>query len=63
MHLGHVLLLTVFFVLFSWLFYKGYTAYKKNGWDDPFFKSGDDSHSNQFFQRNILQGTKPVRGL
>ena len=48
MHLGHILLLTVFFVLFSWLFIKGYAAFKKNGWDDPFFKSGDDSHSNHF---------------
>ena len=44
MHLVHVLLLTVFFILFSWLFHKGYTAYKKNGWDDPFFQSGDDTH-------------------
>ena len=39
-----ILLLAVFF---SWLFYKGYKAYKKNGWDDPFFK-GDDGGLNNF---------------
>ena len=22
-----------------WLFYKGYKAYKKNGWNDPFFNN------------------------
>ena len=44
--------LGIFFILllalfFSWLFYKGYKAYKKNGWDDPFFK-GDDGGFNNF---------------
>ena len=39
-----ILLLSVFF---SWLFYKGYKAYKKNCWDDPFFK-GDDGGFNNF---------------
>jgi flagellar biogenesis protein FliO len=40
MHLGQLLFLLTFIGLFSWLFYKGYKAYKKNGWDDPFFKDG-----------------------
>ena len=26
-------------VFFIWLFYKGYKAYKKNGWNDPFFNN------------------------
>jgi hypothetical protein len=26
---------------FIWLFYKGYKAYKKNGWNDPFFNNDD----------------------
>ena len=48
MHLGQILFLSILIILFSWLFIKGYTAYKKNGWDDPFFKSRDDNHSNYF---------------
>ena len=41
MHLGHVLLLLSFLLLFSWLFYKGYKAYQKNGCDDQFFNGGN----------------------
>ena len=26
-------------LFFIWLFYKGYKAYQKNGWDDDFFKN------------------------
>ena len=26
-------------LFFIWLFYKGYNAYQKNGWDDDFFKN------------------------
>lgn len=28
-------------LFFIWLFYKGYMAYKKNGWNDPFFNNDD----------------------
>ena len=31
-----------FALFFIWLFYKGYKAYKKNGWNDPFFHNNDD---------------------
>ena len=34
--LGFLACVAVFFI---WLFYKGYKAYKKNGWDDPFFNN------------------------
>jgi len=44
MHLGQFLFLFTIIFFFSWLFYKGYKAYQKNGWDDPFFK--DDSNGN-----------------
>lgn len=46
MHLGQVLLVLSFLLLFSWLFYKGYKAYQKNGWDDPFFKGGNRDLNN-----------------
>ena len=29
-------------LFFIWLFYKGYRAFKKNGWNDPFFHNNDD---------------------
>lgn len=36
--LGFLICIAVFFV---WLFYKGYQAYQRNGWDDPFFNHDD----------------------
>ena len=31
--------LVILALFFIWLFYKGYKAYQKNGWDDDFFKN------------------------
>ena len=47
--IGWVLMACVL-LFFAWLFYKGYKAYKKNGWDDPFFNHNDgDGSGNHHF--------------
>jgi O-antigen ligase len=39
-------------LFFIWLFYKGYKAYQKNGWDDPFFKDdGSGMNGGGFFNK------------